>query len=85
MGKINNYLLHFPSFIFTENTGDDISKTKNLTVFWWSKHPEPLDLERLRRLNFSSLAHTFKISHNALDFRYLIANEIIAKGRKNLV
>ena len=82
MGKINGYLLHFFSFIFTENTGDDISETLNLNIFWWSTHPGPLNLERLRSLNFSSRAHTFKISHNALDYRYLIANEIIAKGRK---
>ena len=82
MGKINNYLLHFLSFIFTENTGDDIFETLNLNIFWWSTHPEPLNLERLRRLKFSSGAHTFKISHNVLDYRYLIANEIIAKGRK---
>ena len=26
--------------------------------------------------------HMFKISHNALDYWYLIANEIIAKGRR---
>lgn len=45
-------------------------------------HPEPLDLERLGRLKFSSRAYTFQISHNALDYRYLIANEIIAKERK---
>ena len=47
MGKINNYLLHVPSFIFPENTGDDISETLNLNIFWWSMHPEPLDLERV--------------------------------------
>ena len=84
MGKINNYLLHFPSFIFTENKGDDISETLNLNIFWWSMHPEPLDLERLPSLNFSSCAYVyiFKISHNALYYRYLIANEIIAKGRR---
>ena len=82
MGKINNYLLHVPSFIFTENTGDDISETLNLNILWWSMHPEPLDLERLRRLNFSSRAYIFRISHNVLDYLYLIANEIIAKGRK---
>ena len=84
MGKINNYLLHFPSFIFTENTGDDISETLNLNIFWWSMHPELLDLERLPSLNFSSCAYVyiFKISHNALYYRYLIANEIIAKARK---
>ena len=81
MGKINNYLLHFPSFIFTENTGDDISETLNLNIFWWSMHPEPLDLERLRSLPVrtykSSKSHTTPCTD-----RYLIANEIIAKGRK---
>ena len=83
MGKINNYLLHFLSFIFTENTGDDISETLNLNIFWWSTHPGPLNLERLRRLNFSSRAHTFKISHNALTTGILSLMKSLPKeGRR---
>ena len=73
MGKINNYLLHFPSSLFTENV---LQKTQEIAFprikiqkFYGGACPQtPPGLGRLRRANFSPPACTFKISRYAADY-----------------